>query len=169
MAYTIKDYLNSFRTKLSDTISKQQIEPVRKTKYFSKEKKKRKTNLVAIRCWWSTLSNSNWWVKKSKENRVEKMLMMKYWKIIDRIHWEIIPHRDLFHSTLLLLLLFQWIMSLIHRWEIHLSLHSLMERSFSIVFYSFDKNLHENHPYPMSKSSLHQNLHVSHIDTKIPQ
>jgi len=30
MAYTIKDYLNSFRTKLADTISKQQIEPVKK-------------------------------------------------------------------------------------------------------------------------------------------
>jgi hypothetical protein len=28
MAYTIKDYINSFRTKLADTISKQQIEPV---------------------------------------------------------------------------------------------------------------------------------------------
>lgn len=29
LAYTIKDYINSFRTKLSDTITKQQIEPVR--------------------------------------------------------------------------------------------------------------------------------------------
>ena len=29
LAYTIKDYINSFRTKLSDTIAKQQIEPVR--------------------------------------------------------------------------------------------------------------------------------------------
>lgn len=28
LAYTIKDYINSFRTKLSDTIAKQQIEPV---------------------------------------------------------------------------------------------------------------------------------------------
>ncbi len=27
MAYKIKDYINSFRTKLADTISKQQIEP----------------------------------------------------------------------------------------------------------------------------------------------
>ncbi|CAF3724382.1 unnamed protein product [Rotaria magnacalcarata] len=30
MAYTIKDYINSFRTKLADTISKQHIEPVKK-------------------------------------------------------------------------------------------------------------------------------------------
>jgi len=29
LAYTIKDYINSFRTKLSDTITKQQIEPLR--------------------------------------------------------------------------------------------------------------------------------------------
>ncbi|CAM4788824.1 unnamed protein product [Rotaria magnacalcarata] len=29
MAYTIKDYINSFRTKLADTISKQHIEPLR--------------------------------------------------------------------------------------------------------------------------------------------
>lgn len=29
MAYTIKDYINSFRTKLADTISKQHIEPVK--------------------------------------------------------------------------------------------------------------------------------------------
>lgn len=29
MAYTIKDYVNSFRTKLADTISRQQIEPVK--------------------------------------------------------------------------------------------------------------------------------------------
>jgi hypothetical protein len=33
LAYTIKDYINSFRTKLADTISKQQIEPVDE-KYF---------------------------------------------------------------------------------------------------------------------------------------
>ena len=30
MAYTMKEYINSFRTKLADTISKQQIEPVRR-------------------------------------------------------------------------------------------------------------------------------------------
>ncbi|CAF4532072.1 unnamed protein product, partial [Rotaria sp. Silwood2] len=38
MAYTIKDYINSFRTKLADTINKQHIEPV-KTKFLFKKSK----------------------------------------------------------------------------------------------------------------------------------
>ena len=40
MAFTIKDYINSFRTKLADTITKQQIEPVKKN-----DRQKRKTIL----------------------------------------------------------------------------------------------------------------------------
>ncbi|CAF3934626.1 unnamed protein product [Rotaria sordida] len=45
MAYTIKDYINSFRTKLADTISKQHIEPVKKKTNFL-FKKKTENNLI---------------------------------------------------------------------------------------------------------------------------
>jgi hypothetical protein len=50
MAYKIKDYINSFRTKLADTISKQQIEPVikRKTNKFLFEKKNKNDLIILV-------------------------------------------------------------------------------------------------------------------------
>ena len=72
-------------------------------------------------------------------------------------------HWIMYSSVQWMLLMLEW---LIPRGEILLSLHWLMERSFSIAFYSFDKIRHWNHPYPTSKSSLHRTSHVWHIDTR---